>query len=345
MGWNNSTQTSATELRISHLDADNEDTNVFLDLLDAGDILIIQDENVAANYQKWEVTSSRTDNSTWDNFPVTLLGSSGTGTTNFANSISVLLIIISVGAVGPTGPTGPQGPTGATGPAGATGPTGATGPAGPQGVKGDTGDTGATGSTGPAGPTAPTGAIVMWPTATAPTGWLFLNGATYSQATYPNLAAVFGVVSGTFTLPDMRDRFVGGLAAVGALTNNAGTFAPNTSNSILHYHATNIAHGHADTIAVSTHGDHTHSTNPASFTSGSASSAGTGQSGSGISYATGGHTHAVDVPATSSGAESTNLTHTVSGGVTSLGATSVQSTDGESVQLPKSTLLNFIIKT
>ena len=105
-----------------------------MDLVDAGDIFIIQDENVAANYQKWEVTSSRADNSTWDNFPVTLIASGGTGTTNFANSHSVLLIIVSVGAVGPTGPTGPQGPTGATG---ATGPTGATGA------------TGATGDTGP----------------------------------------------------------------------------------------------------------------------------------------------------------------------------------------------------
>jgi N-acetylmuramoyl-L-alanine amidase CwlA len=143
----------------------------------------------------------------------------------------------------------------------------------------------------------------------------------------------------------MRDRFAAGLATVGALSNNAGTFAPNTSNSTLHYHATNIAHSHADTIAVGTHGDHTHSVNPASFASGSASSAGAGASGSGISYATGGHTHAIDVPATTSSAESANLTHTVTGGVTALGTTSVQSTNGDSLQLPKSTLLNFIIKT
>jgi hypothetical protein len=184
----------------------------------------------------------------------------------------------------------------------------------------------------------------MWPTAAAPTGWLFLNGATYSQATYPDLAAVFGVVSGTFTLPDMRDRFVGGLAAVGALTNNAGTFAPNTSNSILHYHATNIAHAHADTIAVSTHGDHTHTTDPAATTSGAASTS-TGVTTGSTQVASIGHTHSTNIAATASGAESSNLSHTVTGGVTSLGTTSIQSSDGESLQLPKSTLLNFIIKT
>lgn len=187
---------------------------------------------------------------------------------------------------------------------------------------------------------SPTGSIVMWATSAAPSGWLFLDGSTYSQATYPDLAAVFGVVSGTFTLPDMRDRFVGGLAAVGALTNNAGTFAPNTSN--IHTHTTDIAHGHADTIAVSTHGDHTHTTDPAAVTSGAASGT-TFPMGTSTSNPFGAHTHSVNVAATASGAESTNLTHTVTGGVTSLGATSVTSSNGS--LLPKATLLNFIIKS
>ena len=187
---------------------------------------------------------------------------------------------------------------------------------------------------------SPTGSIVMWATSAAPSGWLFLDGSTYSQATYPDLAAIFGVVSGTFTLPDMRDRFVGGLAAVGALTNNAGTFAPNTAN--IHTHTTDIAHGHANTIAVSTHGDHTHSVNPAATASGTPSASGAAQSGSGVTVPSAGHTHSTDIAATTSGAESTNLTHTVTGGVTSLGATSVTSSNGS--LLPKAALLNFIIK-
>lgn len=49
----------------------------------------------------------------------------------------------------------------------------------------------------------PAGAIVMWPTATAPAGWLICNGATFSGTTYPALAAALG---GT-TLPDLRGTF------------------------------------------------------------------------------------------------------------------------------------------
>jgi hypothetical protein len=188
----------------------------------------------------------------------------------------------------------------------------------------------------------PTGSVVMWMTGTAPSGWLFLDGSTVSQATYPALAAVFGVVSGTFNLPDMRDRFVAGRAAtVDGWANNAGTFAPNTGN--IHTHTTNIAHGHSDTIAVSTHGDHTHTTDPAATTSGTASSS---AGGFNFTYATGstvGHTHSTNIAATASGAENTNLTHSVTGGVTSLGTTSVTSSNG--TISPKSTLVNFIIKT
>jgi len=142
LGWNNATQTSSTALRVSHIDQDDQDDSVFLDLVNQGDILIIQDKDVAGNYQKWEVTGAPTYNATWDNYPVTLLASGGTGTTNFANNLSVLLIIISVGAVGPQGPQGIQGiqgPTGPTGPAGATGATGATGANGSNGTNGTNG--------------------------------------------------------------------------------------------------------------------------------------------------------------------------------------------------------------
>jgi microcystin-dependent protein len=198
----------------------------------------------------------------------------------------------------------------------------------------------------------PTGSVAMWMTATAPTGWLFLDGSTISQSTYPALAAVFGVASGTFALPDMRDRFAAGRSNTSlGWANNSGTFAPNTTNSIAHTHTTDIAHGHSDTIAVSTHGDHTHSVDVASTTS----SAPTGSTsvilftGSGTSQgvASTSHTHTTNPAAVTSGAESSNLTHTVTGSVTSLGATSVTSSamSANGTVSPKSTLLNFIIKT
>ena len=192
----------------------------------------------------------------------------------------------------------------------------------------------------------PTGSIVMWATATAPTNWLFLDGTTYNQSTYPDLAAVFGVTSGTFTLPDMRDRFAAGASTVSALSNNAGTFAPNTANATAHDHTTNIAHAHADTIAVATHGDHTHSVNPAATASGGPSTLVTSLTHTAAGTAGGSsHTHTTDIAATTSAAESTNLTHTVSGGVTSLGTTSVTSSSSGGTLTPKATLLNFIIKT
>jgi hypothetical protein len=141
----------------------------------------------------------------------------------------------------------------------------------------------------------------------------------------------------------MRDRFVGGRTdtALG-WANNTGGDGPN----VPHSHTTNIAHGHSDTIAVNTHGDHTHTTDPAAVTSGTAG-VNTVVAGSGsLGATTGPHTHSVNVAATASGAENTNLTHTVTGAVTNLGSSYVASdgvTGGE--QLPKSTLLNFIIKT
>jgi hypothetical protein len=193
----------------------------------------------------------------------------------------------------------------------------------------------------------PTGSVVMWMTATAPTGWLFLDGSTISQSAYPALAAVFGVGSGTFALPDMRDRFAAGRSdtALG-WANSSGTFGPNAANSIAHTHTTDIAHGHADTIAVSTHGDHTHSVNPAATTSGT-NSASFGAASGINAVASNGHTHSTDIAATTSAAESTNLTHTVTGGVTSLGATSVTSSamSANGTVAAKSTLVNFIIKT
>ena len=195
----------------------------------------------------------------------------------------------------------------------------------------------------------PTGSIVMWPTATVPTGWLFLDGSTYSQATYPDLAAVFGVVSGTFTLPDMRDRFVGGLSIVGSLSNNAGTFAPNTSNSIAHTHATNIAHGHADTIAVDTHNTHDHTVNVATTTSSGPSSSTSRNFGTQtvVSVPSGDHTHTVNPAAVTSADNTAGISHNVTGGVTSLGTTDITSgaMSANGTVLPKSTLLNFIIKT
>jgi hypothetical protein len=67
-----------------------------------------------------------------------------------------------------------------------------------------------------AGLTNMTGAIVAWPTATAPTGWLECDGAAVSRTTYSALFAIIaetygdGDASTTFNLPDLRGEFIRG---------------------------------------------------------------------------------------------------------------------------------------
>jgi microcystin-dependent protein len=85
------------------------------------------------------------------------------------------------------------------------GPTGATGPTG------STGSTGATGPTGPSG--AVSGLIVLWPTGSAPTGWLLCDGSAVSRTTYAALFAVVGTTFGTgdgsttFNVPNMQGKY------------------------------------------------------------------------------------------------------------------------------------------
>lgn len=97
----------------------------------------------------------------------------------------------------------------------------------------------------------PTGAMLMWGTASAPTGYLLCNGATVSRSTYSALFAVIGTAYGagdgstTFTLPDFRDRF-----PVGAGTTYSANSTGGSKDAIVvsHTHtATDSGHQHAVT--------------------------------------------------------------------------------------------------
>lgn len=157
------------------------------------------------------------------------------------------------GPTGTTGPTGRTGATGATGPTGPQGSTGPTGPQGSQGVTGPTGTVpthnhdssyvNVTGDTmtgdlvvpdeafGTAwdgnleAPTknavydqfqiaAPTGAIMMWSTGTAPSGWKLCDGTTVLRSTTLGALLVaagspYGAGDGSTTVnvPNMEGRF------------------------------------------------------------------------------------------------------------------------------------------
>jgi hypothetical protein len=101
----------------------------------------------------------------------------------------------------------------------------------------------------------PTGGMMMWGTASAPTGYLLCNGAAVSRSTYSALFAVLGTTYGsgdgstTFNLPDFRDRF-----PVGAGTTYSANSTGGSANATLvsHTHtATSTDAGHTHNIQVS----------------------------------------------------------------------------------------------
>lgn len=73
---------------------------------------------------------------------------------------------------------------------------------------------------GPSGGGLPTGVILPFAGTVAPAGYLFCDGSTAAQATYPALFTLLGTTwgpaaGGLFTLPDLRDRTLIGLSPGG----------------------------------------------------------------------------------------------------------------------------------
>jgi microcystin-dependent protein len=74
-----------------------------------------------------------------------------------------------------------------------------------------------------------TGTIQMWPTVTAPTGYLLCTGTAVSRSTYSALFAVIGTTFGsgdgstTFNLPNYSDKFPIGSGTIGALAATGGS--------------------------------------------------------------------------------------------------------------------------
>jgi microcystin-dependent protein len=95
---------------------------------------------------------------------------------------------------------------------------------------------------------APTGGLVMWPTGSAPTGWLLCNGAAVSRTTYAALFAIVGTTFGvgdgstTFNVPNYTNRMPYG-TTVGATGGSADAVV--------------VSHTHTATSVVTDPG-HTH---------------------------------------------------------------------------------------
>jgi microcystin-dependent protein len=96
----------------------------------------------------------------------------------------------------------------------------------------------------------PTASLLMWPTATPPTGFLICNGQTVSRATYAALFAIVGTLFGagdgstTFTLPEYRDRMpigAGGSYLANSLGGSNDATLPSHSHTVVvsdpgHFH-------------------------------------------------------------------------------------------------------------
>jgi microcystin-dependent protein len=158
---------------------------------------------------------------------------------------------------------------------------------------------------------APVGSILMWPTGSAPAGWLICNGSTFNAATYPELNTLLG----GNTLPDLRDRVPVGVSGTKAVKSTGGSAAVTLSSGNL------PSHTHTFSGTSSAAGGHSHSMNSlmktnnaagsgASDNGGNSTVQGTttgrfsgGQDGSTDSVANHTHTYSGTTSATGSGTE------------------------------------------
>ena len=97
----------------------------------------------------------------------------------------------------------------------------------------------------------PPGCVMHYGAATAPSGWLFCNGAAVSRTTYDRLfsavGTTFGVGDGstTFNIPDLRNEFIRGADQGGG--RNVGTTQGDSLGSHSHTGSTDSAGTHTHT--------------------------------------------------------------------------------------------------
>lgn len=135
----------------------------------------------------------------------------------------------------------------------------------------------------------PTGAILMWPTATPPEGYLACNGQVVSRTAQAALFAVIGTTYGvgdgstTFAVPNMQQRFPLGTGAANPIAQTGGAINhTHTNGTETHLHGHTTQHSHTQTQHSHVTSDHSHSTGGHSHSTG------------GHSHSTGGHDHAVN---------------------------------------------------
>jgi microcystin-dependent protein len=89
----------------------------------------------------------------------------------------------------------------------------------------------------------PTGGLMMWPTVSAPTGWLLCNGSAVSRTAYAALFAILGTTFGsgdgstTFNLPNYTNR---GPVGAGGLYTIGITGGSKDANVVAHTHTATV---------------------------------------------------------------------------------------------------------
>lgn len=156
----------------------------------------------------------------------------------------------------------------------------------------------------------PTGAMAMWPTSSAPSGFLIANGAELDRTTFADLFAIIGTTYGsgngvsTFNIPDMRGVFPIGVDAGDSDFDSLGETGgakevaltasqlPAHTHSINHDHPSTTTSSHGQALYGSTETVHSHS-------GGLNRVAQSTRNGSGVADSQGGtasHTHTFNVP-------------------------------------------------
>ena len=118
------------------------------------------------------------------------------------------------------------------------------------------------------GDSTPIGAVMMWPTNTAPNKYLICDGSAVSRTTYAKLFSIIGTTFGTgdgsttFNLPNMKDKFVMGTSSNAALasTGGAATVTLTVAQMPSHTHTQN-SHNHTQNSHNHTQNGHTHTLN------------------------------------------------------------------------------------
>lgn len=165
---------------------------------------------------------------------------------------------------------------------------------------------------------SPLGSIIMWPTATAPTGFLLCAGTAVSRSTYAALFAVIGTAYGvgdgstTFNVPDLRDRF-----PIGAGTTYSAGGTGGSADAIV------VSHTHTATSTVTDNG-HLHSLVP----NGNSGTVGAGNNFVGSPFV--------------GGAQTTSSATT---GITVATSNASTGVSGTNANLPPYLGIHFIIKT